>query len=86
MYLAFEYIGSRHATIGEPNRITGRCCKAGNLKAFKGSKMRDDWVDEKSHKRDAVTKKEARKLLGGLTVAEFQKYIALVRSEMDGRS
>ena len=83
MYYGFQFWSGRNTTTGNPNPSTGRMSKAGNLEIFSTKAERDEWVDDGKSTadmggncRESVTRKQARELCLGLTVAEFDEQTA----------
>lgn len=82
-FLGFEFKSGRHTTTGEPNPKTGWCSIAGNLMVFTSQADVDHWLaggcvtsNMGSNYRQVVTKKEARELCRGISIAEFEEEIA----------
>ena len=81
LFYGFHYRDGRSTTTGDPHPITGRMSIAGKLKVFATREARDEWVDVDTSNpylgfREAVnTKKQARELCLGWSVADFHDYI-----------
>lgn len=77
-YLGFQYWSGRSTTTGTPNPRTGRMSIAGDLVAFATKSERDEWVargkvtsDMQGNCRRAVSRREARALSRGSSLADF---------------
>ena len=81
LFYGFHYQDGRSTYTGSGNPLTGRFSTAGKLKVFLTREGRDEWVDDwrpysrYRNFREAVTKKQARKLCAGWSVADFTEYI-----------
>ena len=83
MFYAFEFFSGRNTTSGEPNPRTGRMSKAGSLETFATKAERDNWVnngritsDMGGNCREAVSRREARRLCRGESISEFLTYLS----------
>ncbi len=85
-YLAFEYTSAKFTTTGQPNKVTKKLSIAGDLVCFDSKKDRDNWVSKGKNtcdmagknNREKVNFREARKLLAGYSVEEFNELIEMI--------
>lgn len=83
-FYAFEYHSGRNTTSGQPNATTGRMNTAGNLAIFSKRSARDSWVekgratpDMGGNCRRAVTAKEARSLMAGMSTEDYSHHVSM---------
>jgi len=83
-FLGVEFWSGRSTTTGQPN-AHGRMSTACDLAVFSSKSERDAWVDEgkttvdmRGNCREAVTKKEARKLKAGWSQADFDQHLEMM--------
>ena len=72
---AFQYADGKKTYTGIPNDRSGRMTIAGELKVFKTSKERSNWVNLGGNRRVSVNAKEVRKLFAGMSKKEFQAMV-----------
>lgn len=85
-FYAVRYTGgNKTCTTGNPNKRTKRYSVAISVSSFLTMEARRQWVrdarwsGEQAGQREAVTKVKLRKLLAGLTRAEFNDFLYLVK-------
>ena len=83
-YYAVQFWSGRKTTTGQPNEKTGRMSIACDIEVFSSKKDRDNWVengkttsDMRGICREVITKKEARDLCLGMSVASFNEMIEM---------
>lgn len=89
-FYAVQYRSGRFTTTGQPNKRTGRYSIAVNAAAFDTPAERDSWVDAgpvtsdmRGNCREAVTKAGLRRLLRGMSEAEFTEYLDAITAALD---
>jgi len=88
MYYSFEFKSGPSTTIGEPNIKTGLMSVAGDLSAFDTTIERDEFVSNgvttspmRGNCRIVITKKAARNLCLGMSMADYNEYLEWVESK-----
>ena len=86
-FFGYEYTDGLSITIGTPNegkgQFHGRLSIAGDEIVFHTNKEREEWLDEgcNSRRRIAVSLRELRYLLKGMTKERFDEYIKLLENK-----
>lgn len=89
-FYAVQYRSGRFTTTGQPNKRTKRYSIAITGAAFDTPAERDSWVDAgpvtsdmRGNCREAVTKAGLRRLLRGMSEAEFTEYAYWLTVDVD---